>query len=229
MKEYAIIVAGGSGSRMKSPVPKQFMLLAGRPVLMHTIEAFRLYSEEVKIILVLPQDQTEEWKRLCEKYSFRTDHQITAGGPSRFYSVKNGLFAIEDHNSLVAIHDGVRPLVSPKIIENSYRLAYEAGTAIASMPLKESLRKIDGANSKAVDRTDYRSMQTPQTFKTQLIIDAFGHFDRDEGFTDDASVAEKYGLKIHLFDGSYKNIKITTPEDLLVAGVLLQKKRATNS
>lgn len=229
MKEYAIIVAGGSGSRMNSSVPKQFMLLAGQPILMHTIAAFRQYSDLVSIILVLPGDQIEEWKRLCNEYAFGIKLQIVPGGPTRFHSVKNGLFLIEDHDSLVAIHDGVRPLVSPEIINNSFRMAYEHGTAIASTPLKESLRRIGKDDSAVVDRSKYRLIQTPQTFRTNLIIEAFGCFEEDEGFTDDASVAERHGVKIHLFEGSYENIKITTPEDLVVAEALLQKKRATNS
>ncbi|MCK5101646.1 MAG: 2-C-methyl-D-erythritol 4-phosphate cytidylyltransferase [Cyclobacteriaceae bacterium] len=225
MTEFAIIVAGGSGSRMQSKTPKQFLLLANKPVLMHTIEAFSRYSSNLSIILVLPKIEIKKWEELCIEYNF--DHSITIveGGISRFQSVKNGLDAIKTNDSLVAIHDGVRPLIKPEIISTSFRLARIHGCAVASAPLKESLRFADKNHTKSIDRTKYRLIQTPQTFQTELIKAAYRNYEDNIEFTDDASVAEKNGLKISLFEGSYENIKITTPEDLLVVEALMQHKK----
>lgn len=225
MKEYAIIVAGGSGVRMQSKMPKQFLPLANRPILMHTVDAFINYSNKVSIILVLPENSIPQWNRLCKKYVFNHSLDIAKGGKTRFQSVKNGLDRITSENSLVAIHDGVRPLVRNEIISASYRLAQIHGSAIASTRLKESLRIVDKDQTKSIDRSQYRSIQTPQTFQTKLIKEAYQHFEDSPEFTDDASVAEKNGLKISLFEGSYENIKITTPEDLLFAEALLRSKK----
>ncbi len=225
MKEYAIIVAGGSGSRMQSKTPKQFLLLAGRPILMHTIDAFRAYSENITILLVLPQQAIETWNSLCHTFDFNDDVKVIAGGNTRFQSVKNGLGSIPDGDSLVAIHDGVRPLVRPEIISASFRLSQIHGSAVASTRLKESLRQVDKDQTKSIDRSQYRSIQTPQTFKTELIKAAYDNAKENSGFTDDASVAEKNGVKISLFEGSYENIKITTPEDLLFAETIIQGKK----
>ena len=224
MEEYAIIVAGGSGTRMQSKTPKQFLLLAGKPVLMHTIEAFLRYSQQVKIILVLPASSHDLWKNLCKIHEFPYQIRIVKGGSTRTDSVMNGLKVINDHKSLVAIHDGVRPLVGSELIKSSYRIAQIHGSAIAATQLKESLRSINKGVSKSIDRTKFRSIQTPQTFKTSLIKDAYEKLENDVEFTDDASVAEANGLKIRLFEGSYENIKITTTEDLLFAEAILAKK-----
>jgi len=225
MERYAIIVAGGSGTRMGSEIPKQFLLLEDKPIIIHTINAFISTNPKIKIILVLPQDSIQEWKLLCSKYNFNCPITVVAGGSSRFASVKNGLQKIENSNSLVAIHDGVRPLVTQKMINVSYELASDKGTAIAATPLKETIRKIDGVNSRTIDRNQLRSIQTPQTFQTSLIKNAFEKFEQDQNFTDDASVAEKAGYQIHLFEGDYKNIKITTPEDLLFGSAILRQKK----
>ena len=225
MKEYAIIVAGGGGSRMRSNIPKQFLLLAEKPILMHTIEAFREYATDLSIILVLPKNSITSWHQLCEKFLFSYPLCIVEGGKSRFQSVKNGLASIDVEESLVAIHDGVRPLVNPTIINNSFRFAETHGCAVASMPLKESLVSLDQDQVRSIERSKYRSIQTPQTFKTHLIKSAYHHIKEDPKLTDDASVAERYGTAIMLFDGSYENIKVTTPEDLIIAEALLNSKK----
>lgn len=221
-KEYALIVAGGKGTRIKSKVPKQFLILHGKPVLLHTIEAFYRYSEKINIILVLPEDDFETWKSICEKYKFTDTIILQKGGESRFQSVKNGLAKIEGEG-LVAIHDGVRPLVSEDIIGASFRLAAVHQSAVAAVRLKESIRMTDQDNTKAVDRSRYRLIQTPQTFHVQLIKKAY-EIKEDTSLTDDASVAEKAGHIISLFEGSYENIKITTQEDLVVAEALLNSR-----
>ena len=225
MKEYAIIVAGGSGSRMQSKTPKQFLLLAGKPILMHTINAFIHYSKNLSIILVLPDFAIDQWITLCTKYKFSYPLKIVAGGNTRFQSVKNGLDIIDENESLVAIHDGVRPLIRKEIISASFRLAQIHGCAIASTRLKESFRIVDKDQTRSIDRSQYRSIQTPQTFQTKLIKAAYAHCEDSPKFTDDASVAEKNGLKISLFEGSYENIKITTKEDLLFVEALLREKK----
>jgi 2-C-methyl-D-erythritol 4-phosphate cytidylyltransferase len=220
--EYALIVAGGKGTRIKSKVPKQFIELNGLPVLMHTINAFFRYSENVKVILVLPEDDFETWNALCKKYSFAKKLILQKGGDTRFQSVKNGLEKI-DGEGLVAIHDGVRPLVSEDIIGASFRLAAVHQSAVAAVRLKESIRMTDQDNTKAMDRSKFRLIQTPQTFEVGLIKKAYQIKD-DPSLTDDASVAERAGLIISLFEGSYENIKITTQEDLIVAEALLNSR-----
>ncbi|MCC5928612.1 MAG: 2-C-methyl-D-erythritol 4-phosphate cytidylyltransferase [Cyclobacteriaceae bacterium] len=223
LKEYAIIVAGGSGSRMKSHIPKQFIEICGKPVLMHTLKAFKNYSKQVEIILVLPENDINAWKNLCVIHDFNIKHQIAIGGKTRFQSVKNGLELVK-HEGIVAIHDGVRPLVHQDIIGASFRLAGIHGSAIAAVRLKESIRVTDKDTTKAVDRADFRLIQTPQTFNTELIKKAY-QAEEDPAFTDDASVAEKSGMRISLFEGSYENIKITTPEDLIIAEAILQERK----
>jgi len=220
--EYALIVAGGKGTRIKSKLPKQFLELNGLPILMHTINAFVRYSTSVRIILVLPEDDFEIWNALCEKFSFKVPVILERGGESRFQSVKNGLDKIEG-NGLVAIHDGVRPLVSEDIIGASFRLAAVHQSAVAAVRLKESIRMTDQDNTKAMDRSRFRLIQTPQTFQIDLIKKAYQQKE-DASMTDDASVAERAGHIISLFEGSYENIKITTPEDLIVADALMKQK-----
>jgi 2-C-methyl-D-erythritol 4-phosphate cytidylyltransferase len=224
MEKYAIIVAGGIGTRMGADKPKQFLPLADKPILLHTLESFISFPDKITCVLVLPKWAFEEWEQIVSEYAFTHPVSLVEGGSTRFESVKNGLDKIENNSSLVAIHDGVRPLVSHRIIEDSYALAAEKGCAIASTLLKESIRKTDGVNSKSVDRSKMRLIQTPQTFQTDLIKNAFAYFRQGEAFTDDASVAEKYGLPIYLFEGSYQNIKITTPEDLLFAEAIYSQK-----
>lgn len=222
LKEYALIVAGGKGTRMKTKLPKQFLELNDLPVLMHTINAFYRYNQNTEVILVLPEDDFQLWEELCVKHSFNKNIKVQKGGDSRFQSVKNGLNMIEDEG-LVAIHDGVRPLVSEDIIGASYRLAAVHDSAVAAVRLKESIRMTDQDNTKAMDRSRFRLIQTPQTFKTKLIKQAY-EGKEDSSLTDDASVAERAGHIISLFEGSYENIKITTPEDLVVAKALMDAR-----
>lgn len=219
MQKYAIIVSGGSGTRMQSELPKQFLELAGKPILMHTISAF--YFDEIQITLVLPADQLTLWNSLCAQHNFSVPHTIVAGGATRFNSVKNGLDSITDESGLVAIHDGVRPLIKRETILNSFKVAENTGNAIVSVACKDSLRRTSGQENTAVDRADYQLIQTPQTFQISLIKAAF-KADYQPTFTDDASVLEQHGLKINLIEGDYRNIKITTPEDLIVAESLLK-------
>jgi 2-C-methyl-D-erythritol 4-phosphate cytidylyltransferase len=219
-QEYALIVAGGKGTRIKSKTPKQFLELNGKPILLHTIQAFFRYSEKIRVILVLPKDDFETWNQITKTHAFTAPIILQEGGETRFQSVKKGLEKIIGEG-LVAIHDGVRPLVSENIIGASYRLAAVHKSAVAAVRLKESLRMTDQDHTKAVDRSRFRLIQTPQTFEIQLIKHAY-ETKEDESLTDDASVAERAGHAISLFEGSYENIKITTPEDLLVAEALLK-------
>jgi 2-C-methyl-D-erythritol 4-phosphate cytidylyltransferase len=221
--EYAIIVAGGKGTRMRNTVPKQFLEINGKPILLHTLQAFFRYSEKIKIILVLPKDDFQIWDNIASKYNFNKPLVLQEGGDTRFQSVKKGLEKIEG-DGLVAIHDGVRPLVSEDIIGASFRIAAVHRSAVAAVRLKESIRVTDQDQTKAVDRSKYRVIQTPQTFQVSLIKKAYT-MREDESLTDDASVAERSGLSISLFEGSYANIKITTAEDLIVAEALLNAKQ----
>ena len=221
-KEYALIVAGGKGTRIKSKLPKQFLELRGKPILIHTLEAFYRYSETITVILVLPEDDFAIWTDICKKYNFTKPVILQKGGETRFQSVKNGLEKIEG-NGLVAIHDGVRPLVSEDIIGASFRLAAVHQSAVAAVRLKESIRMTDQDNTRAMDRSRFRLIQTPQTFSIELIKQAY-QLKEDPTMTDDASVVEKLGHTISLFEGSYENIKITTPEDLFVAEALVKNR-----
>jgi 2-C-methyl-D-erythritol 4-phosphate cytidylyltransferase len=209
-KKYAIIVAGGSGSRMKSDIPKQFIEVGGLPILIHTLKRFKEADSSIELILVLPASQFEYWNELCKKYS-TVPHQLVKGGQTRFQSSLSGLQAI-DNEGLVAIHDGVRPFVSVDIINESFKMASQKGTAVVSVPSKDSVR----VNGQAIDRSTVRLIQTPQTFQIPLIKKAFKSEELST-FTDDASVAEYAGFEINLIEGNYENIKITTPEDLLWA------------
>lgn len=220
--EYAIIVAGGTGRRMKSELPKQFLEICGLPVLMHTVRAFHSYSDLLKIILVLPEGDFDTWKDLCEKHRFQVPHELQSGGKTRFQSVKKGLEKLPGRG-LVAIHDGVRPLIDTAIIAASFNLALIHQSAIAAVRLKESIRITDQDSTRAMDRSRFRLIQTPQTFDIPLIKKAY-LIDEDNTLTDDAGVAERAGHKISLFEGSYENIKITTPEDLVVAECLMNKR-----
>jgi len=223
--EYALIVAGGKGTRIKSSLAKQFIELQGLPVLMHTLNAFYRYSPGINIILVLPESDFQICNSLCNKHHFNKPYILTQGGDTRFQSVKNGLAQIKG-DGLVAIHDGVRPLVSEDLIGASFRLAAVHQSAVAAVRLKESIRITDQDSTKAVDRSKFRLIQTPQTFDVNLIKQAYT-LKEDIHLTDDASVAERAGHTISLFEGSYGNLKITTPEDLIIAEALL-KARTSN-
>lgn len=225
-KEYALIVAGGKGTRINSGTPKQFLELNGLPVLMHTLLAFYRYSEKIPVVLVLPEDDLDTWQSLCRHHNFVKPIIVQPGGETRFQSVKRGLEKIKG-DGLVAIHDGVRPLITENIIAKSFQLAAVQQSAIAAVSLKESIRITDHDTSKAVDRSKFRIIQTPQTFQVSLIKSAY-EMAEDFTLTDDASVLEKAGHVISLFEGSYENIKITTPEDLVIAEALLKTRKNTN-
>lgn len=217
MKKYAIIVAGGSGSRMRSNLPKQFIEIGGLPVLMHTLNRFKEAFADIDLILVLPESQFDFWEELCQKHHFTVAHQLVKGGNSRFQSGKNGLAVIET-DGIVAVHDGVRPFVSTDIIRESFEVAQVKGTAVVSVASKDSVR----VNGQAIDRQTVRLIQTPQTFQASIIKKAF-ETEELSTFTDDASVVEFAGFEINLIEGSYENIKITTPEDLEWAEIILKR------
>jgi 2-C-methyl-D-erythritol 4-phosphate cytidylyltransferase len=220
--EYAIIVAGGKGTRINSKVPKQFVEVNGLPVLMHTINAFLDYSNSLHIILVLPEDEMSTWKSLCEQHRFRANITLQSGGMTRFQSVKRGLEKITG-DGLVAVHDGVRPLVSKELIAATFTSAAKHGAAVAAVRPKESLREDIDSTTRAVDRSRYWMVQTPQTFRASLLRRAY-QLEEDPTLTDDASVVERYGYAITLVQGHYDNIKITTAEDLEIVAALLRKK-----
>ncbi|WP_430812527.1 MULTISPECIES: 2-C-methyl-D-erythritol 4-phosphate cytidylyltransferase [unclassified Carboxylicivirga] len=220
MTNYAIIVAGGSGTRMGSSIPKQFLEIKGLPVLMHTISAFHLFDKQLQLILVLPEDQIRYWQELCQKHQFTIPHAITQGGATRFESVKNGL-ALVQTPALIGIHDGVRPFVSPDTLRRCYHHAKALGNAIPVLDAFESIRQIKGGKSKALDRSTIKLVQTPQVFHSDSLMPAYEQT-YTPLFTDDASVVEAYGKTIHLVAGNRENIKITTPFDLVLAETFIQ-------
>ena len=221
-EEYVIIVAGGKGLRMGSDIPKQFLPIGGRPVLMRTIERFREYSPTLQIILVLPKAQQDYWQELCQEYHFNVEYQLADGGETRFHSVQHGLALIpDDAEGVVGVHDGVRPLPSIDVIRNCYETAREKKAVIPVIPVVETVRHLQGEVSVTVPRNDYRLVQTPQCFDIQL-LKAANRQPYNDGFTDDASVVEAFGFAITLVEGNRENIKITTPYDLKIAEVLVQ-------
>jgi 2-C-methyl-D-erythritol 4-phosphate cytidylyltransferase len=219
MELYVVIVAGGSGKRMGTEIPKQFLELAGRPVLMHTIERFKAFSEAIEIITVLPENQLRHWVELQKKHSFSVPHTLVKGGSHRFFSVRNGLKFV-NVPGLVAIHDGVRPFVSIDTIKRCFIAAEERGNAIPSISPTESLRILTEEGSVPLNRLHVKQIQTPQVFNAALIKKAYLQQYSPE-FTDDSTVLEKAGEKINLIEGNRENIKITNPEDLLISTVLL--------
>lgn len=271
LKKVAIIVAGGKGLRLPGDVPKQFLSIGGIPMLMRTIMVFRSYDPLIEIILVLPARDFKLWDNLCRQYDFMVPLTLVAGGDTRFQSVKNGLEKVTGPGC-VAVHDGVRPLVTTAIIASSFEIANRHKTAVASVALKESIRELrmplsdQGASDSdqpfskppgskqpdsdrtgseqpgneqpthepllqswvAVDRSRFRSMQTPQTFDIDLLKSAYA-LAEDPGFTDDASVVERAGHAITLFEGSYENLKITTPVDVVAAEAILKSRNTTGA
>ena len=235
--DYVIIVAGGKGLRMGSDIPKQFLPIGGRPVLMRTLERFRQYSPTLQIILVLPKAQQEYWKALCQEYNFplpqttpipqkrggesvACSYLLADGGETRFHSVQHGLALIpDDAEGVVGVHDGVRPFPSIDVIHNCYETAREKKAVIPVIPVVETVRHLQGNASETVPRGDYRLVQTPQCFDIQL-LKAANRQPYNDGFTDDASVVEAFGFDITLVEGNRENIKITTPYDLQIAEVL---------
>ena len=234
--DYVIIVAGGKGLRMGSDIPKQFLPIGGRPVLMRTLERFREYSDDLQIILVLPEAQQDYWQELCQKYDFQVAYQLANGGQTRFHSVQNGLVLVpDDAEGVVGVHDGVRPFPAAEVIRNCYETARTAKAVIPVIPVVETIRHLTGGQeccdisltshlspltSITVPRDEYKLVQTPQTFDIQL-LKAANRQPYNDGFTDDASVVERYGHAITLVEGNRENIKITTPYDIVVAEAIL--------
>ena len=216
MQKVALIVAGGKGTRMKTDLPKQFLLLNGIPILMHTLKQFSHFEE---IVLVLPHSQFDYWRELCSTYHFALKHTLVAGGTTRFYSVKNGLEQI-DANSVVAIHDGVRPLISKKLIDSLITKTKNGVGVIPIVPVKDSIRKVEGENSTHLDRSNLYKVQTPQCFLSTDIKEAYTQ-EFSDTFTDDASVFEANGGEIKTILGDEKNLKITSQEDMKVASILI--------
>ena len=215
MKVFAILVAGGKGLRMGGEVPKQFLPIGGKPILMHTIEAFRKALEGIRIVLVLPAQQQDYWRKLCEQHGFHSPELIANGGETRFQSVRNGLALLpDDGDAVVGVHDGVRPFVSTETIQRCYKAAAEGKAVVPVVPVVETVRQIlpDG-RSITRPRDEYRLVQTPQTFPLALLKEAYRQPFR-EAFTDDASVVEALGREITMVEGNRENIKITTPSDL---------------
>ena len=213
--KITIIVAGGKGERMNADIPKQFLEIQGKPILMHTLEVFCSFDASMQLILVLPAVQIDFWKNLCKKHNFTLPHQIVEGGQARFYSVKNGLEIVKSP-ALVAIHDGVRPLVSHQTIARCFDAAEKFDVAIPVVDIVDSIRKLTENGSYSVDRNTYKLVQTPQIFDAELLKKAYEQ-EFSTLFTDDASVAEVLGTKIHLVEGNRENIKITTEFDLKIA------------
>ena len=216
MQKVALIVAGGKGERMNADIPKQFLLLNGTPILMHTLKQFSHFEE---IVLVLPHSQFDYWRELCSTYNFAQKHTLVAGGTTRFYSVKNGLEKI-DENSVIAIHDGVRPLISTKLIDSLITETKSGVGIIPIVPVKDSIRKVEGENSVHLDRSNLYKVQTPQCFLSKDIKEAYTQ-EFSDTFTDDASVFEANGGKINTLLGEENNLKITTEEDLKIASILI--------
>jgi 2-C-methyl-D-erythritol 4-phosphate cytidylyltransferase len=220
-KRFALIAAGGSGIRMESEVPKQFLLLQGIPILMHTINLFQSLKTISSILLVLPSHEIPRWDLLCKEYNFTIPHTVIAGGDTRFDSVKKGINAFGNEAGLIAIHDGVRPLIQPELIEKCYSFAYEFGNAIPAVRATESIRLGTHADNTKVDRNSVWQIQTPQVFFLERIRDHY-KAQWQEDYTDDASVAEACGERINLIEGDIENIKITTPLDLFLANCILK-------
>ena len=220
-QHVVIIVAGGQGSRMNTALPKQFLTLKGKPILFHTIEQFRHSGLPMDIVLVLPQDYLSYWQTLCAEHQFATrDILIAIGGETRYHSVKNGLDKVKSSATIVGIHDAARPLVNASLIQRLYKSAFEKGNAIPAVPVHESLRQTNGDSNQAVDRSQFRLIQTPQVFTMDQLTKAYT-LDYQHTFTDDASVVEAAGFPIHLEEGITENIKITHPADLKYAEAML--------
>jgi 2-C-methyl-D-erythritol 4-phosphate cytidylyltransferase len=222
MKKYAVIVAAGSGSRMGSSLPKQFLLIKNKPVLYYTLRAFLNAFEDLRVILVLPVDFTDMGQEIIDAWFEKDRIRIMAGGDTRFQSVKNGLQLVED-DSIVFVHDGVRCLVTEKLIHRCFKQAVEAGTAIPVVASKDSVRLIHEDGNDAIDRNKVMLVQTPQTFHSKIILPAF-MIDYKDKFTDEATVVEAYGIKVNLVEGEENNIKITKPADLVFAEKILEEK-----
>jgi 2-C-methyl-D-erythritol 4-phosphate cytidylyltransferase len=217
---YAVVVAAGSGKRMGAPLPKQFLPIADKPLVMHTLERLHAFDSEMNLLLVLHPDYMTYWNECVLQHGFEMTHSVVAGGEERFHSVKCALNAIVDMNAVVGVHDGVRPFVSFETLARCYEQAETTGTAVPVIAVNDSLREVIGVTNRAVERSQFRIVQTPQCFRMDILRSAF-HQPYSPAFTDDASVVEAAGYSINLVEGNRDNVKITTPEDLLRAEWLL--------
>ena len=223
MKKIALIVAGGNGSRMNSEIPKQFLILKNKPVLYYSIKAFLDAFDDLEIILVLPEDHIAKGQEIIDGYFDHSKFKITAGGRTRFHSVQKGLALAGNEEAIIFVHDGVRSLVSPTLIKNCYAAALKSGTAIPVVACRDSVRLLTNTGNKAINRNKVKLVQTPQTFHSKILLPAYA-IDYKDQFTDEATVVEAYGMKVSLVEGEINNIKITTPEDLLIAEYILDTK-----
>lgn len=221
MKKYAVLVAGGSGTRMGGTVPKQFLSLAGKPVLLHSIEKFINAFYDIEIILVVNPSFIEDAKKLVQSLSATSKITIVPGGPTRFHSVKNGLQQIKEE-AIVFVHDAVRCLVSMSLIHCCYEQAIAKGSAIPAVSITDSVRMLEGNTTKVIDRNLLKAIQTPQTFRSEIVVPAFEQ-EYNDSFTDEATVVEAAGNEVYLIEGEKENIKITVPADLIIAEHLLKK------
>ena len=221
-----IITAGGIGKRMNSNVPKQFLTLNDLPIICKTISTFFLYDKEMEILVTLPEDYIPDWRLLIEKYQFNIPHKVVTGGLERYHSVKNAL--AQCSGEWIAVHDAVRPLIDVSLIEECFAALRYFPAVVPVIELKDSLRKLDGNTSHSVSRKEFKLVQTPQCFLKDILINAYTH-PFDPSMTDDASIVEKNGIKIHLVEGRHENIKITTHQDLLLAKELDLIKANENS
>lgn len=219
-KKSVVIVAGGKGNRVGADIPKQFMPMGGKPMLMHTIKAFYSFNKDIKIILVLPDEFISLWQQICSEHLFQIKHIVVVGGETRFHSVKNGLKEVSPEE-MVAIHDGARPFVTPTLINKCYNESFDSGCGV--IPVVDevnSIRKITDSGSEIINRSELKLVQTPQVFPAHLLKSAY-EIEYSSFYTDDASVAEKSGIKIKLIPGEYTNIKITTSLDIVIAECLV--------
>lgn len=223
MNRYVIVVAGGSGIRMGTDIPKQFLNISGKPVLMYTLEAFTGFSPGIKIILVLPSAHLSLWNQLCSQHHFNIPFLIAEGGETRGDSVRNGLGKINDQEAIVAIHDGVRPCIDAVSIQKAFELAEKFGSAVPAMEITDSVRIIEDGVNRPFDRKVLRSIQTPQCFNISILRRAYSTMNFRQ-FTDDAGLVGNLGISIKLFEGNPENIKITSPFDLLIAEAIIQNR-----
>jgi 2-C-methyl-D-erythritol 4-phosphate cytidylyltransferase len=218
MTRCMIVVAGGSGSRMGADIPKQFLMLRGKPLLMHTLENLHRMDTGMRLVLVLPVAHIPYWEERCAEHGHSVPHVTVAGGDTRFRSVQNGLSSATGCD-LIGVHDGVRPFVSAEVVSSCFEAASRNGAAVPVTPIVQSLRRVEGSGSMAVDRNAYRAVQTPQCFRAALLRDAFARAQHDL-YTDDAAVVEAIGHAITLVEGNVENIKVTTPLDMALAELM---------
>jgi 2-C-methyl-D-erythritol 4-phosphate cytidylyltransferase len=222
MKKIALIVAAGNGSRMKNDIPKQFLFLKNKPILYYSINSFLDAYDDVEIILVLPEEHIGKGQEIVDGYFDATKIKITAGGRTRFHSVKNGLALVKDE-AIIFVHDGVRCLLTKDLIKKCYEAALELGNAIPAVDCSDSVRMLTSNGNKIIDRKKIKLIQTPQTFHSKILLPAY-QIDYKEQFTDEATVVEAFGLKVNLIEGEIDNIKITTPQDLILADLILENR-----